>query len=85
MGGCAFQRSGRYRNGVLALDGPLAEYAPAAYDTLYAIRLKDEDFLLPAAYVDRFRQAVVDGKVHDELVLRNSVYRRVESAEERSD
>lgn len=85
MGGCAFQRSGRYRNGELTLDGPLAEYAPAVYDTLYAICVNGEAFLLPAAYVDRFRQAVVDGKVHDELVLRNSVYRRVESAQERSD
>lgn len=82
MGGCAFQRSGCYRNGVLTLDGPVAEYMPAAYDTLYAIRVNGEELLLPAAYVERFGEAVVDGEVRSDLTLRNSVYRRASPAQE---
>jgi hypothetical protein len=82
MGGCKFERNARYRNGVLTLDKAVAEYAPAVYDMLYAIRLNGEELLLPAAYVKRFQEACVDGEMSDEVLLRNCVYRRTASPQD---
>ena len=84
MGGCGFQRNAQYHNGVLALDGAVAEYMPAVYDTLYAICVNGEDLLLPATYVDQFAEAFADGEVRNDLVLRDSVYRRAQAVQEDS-
>ena len=40
-----------FRDGILTLDEPVAEYLPAVYDRLYAVRVADEVRLLPAARV----------------------------------
>jgi len=61
LGGCNLSRVGTLSDGVLVLDGAVAEYVPRTYDTLYAIRIDDADYLLPAESVRDFELAIASG------------------------
>lgn len=60
-GGCNLSRVGTFIDGVLVLDGAVAEYLPRTYDTLYAIRIDDAEYLLPAESVPNFERAIASG------------------------
>jgi hypothetical protein len=54
LGRCELTRTAEFKEGVLTLDGAVAEYAPRTYDTLYVIRLNAREYLLPAVSVAEF-------------------------------
>ena len=86
-GACRMQRAARFENGVLTLDEPVAEYYPAVYDTLYAIRANGEDLLLPAPFVQQFEEGLADDRDRSSrnFVMRQYVYRRPEAVEDDSE
>ena len=43
-------------NGVISLDGAIAEYRPRTYDTLYVISVDGAEYLLPAQWIAEFEQ-----------------------------
>ena len=61
LGGCNLSRVGTLSDGVLVLDGAVAKYVPRTYDTMYAVRIDDADYLLPAASVRDFENAIASG------------------------
>lgn len=61
LGGCKLSRVGTLSEGVLVLDRAVAEYVPRTYDTLYAIRIDDIEYLLPADSVRDFERAIASG------------------------
>jgi hypothetical protein len=56
LGGCEFVRIASFANGVISLDGAIAEYLPRTYDTLYVIRVDGAEYLLPAQGLAEFEQ-----------------------------
>jgi hypothetical protein len=56
LGGCKLSRSARLTEGVIKLNGAVAEYIPRTYDTLYGIRIGADDYLLPAVSVLAFER-----------------------------
>ena len=80
-GGCLghfeTERNGEFQSGTLSLHKPVAEYMPAVYQKLYAVRVGDADYLLPAAFVSRFQAAFSsDVAVVDKSKIDLWVYRR---------
>lgn len=61
FGGCKLSRIGTLSEGVIVLDGAVAEYLPRTYDTLFAIRIESVDYLLPAESVQHFEEAIASG------------------------
>ena len=61
LGGCRLSRVGTLSEGVLVLDGAVAEYGRRTYDTLYTVRIGGVDCLLPAESVQDFERAMAAG------------------------
>lgn len=64
LGGCEFSRIATVTEGVIVLDGTVAEYVPRTYDTIYAIRVDGGEFLLPAESVPDFERERDSGSEH---------------------
>jgi hypothetical protein len=57
LGGCQLSRTAALSSGTIALDGAVVEYSSGpTYDTLYALRIDDTDYLLPAPSVADFQR-----------------------------
>jgi hypothetical protein len=78
QGGCKLERHGEFRDGVLTLDQPVAEYSHAVYQKLYAIRIADTDYIVPSPFVPAVAAALSSdgGAIVDEARFNRSVYRR---------
>ena len=61
LGGCRLSRVGTLSEGVLVLNGAVAEYGLRTYDTLYTVRIGGVDCLLPAENVRDFERAMAAG------------------------
>ncbi|MCL4205059.1 MAG: hypothetical protein KJ000_21470 [Pirellulaceae bacterium] len=55
-GGCEFVRIASFANGVIRLDGAIAEYGPRTFDTLHPIRVDGAEYLLPAHGLAEFEE-----------------------------
>lgn len=60
-GSCELARVATCLGGVVALDAAVAEYSGSVYSTLYAIRIQDREYLLPAESVLEFETKLVEG------------------------
>lgn len=56
FGGCELTRIARFSEGAIRLDGAVAEYVPRTYDALYAVRIENVEYLLPAESVPEFER-----------------------------
>lgn len=74
MGTCALARTASIRDGVVTLDGAVAEYTPRTYDTLYLVSVEGWEYLLPAPCVPEFERSL-DADTED---WTHHVFRRVE-------
>jgi len=61
LGGCELTRIATLSDGAIILDGAVAEYVPRTYDTLYAIRIDNDEYLLPAENVPDFERDLASG------------------------
>lgn len=61
LGGCELTRIAKLSDGAIMLDGAVAEYVPRTYETLYAIRIDNDEYLLPAESVSDFERELVSG------------------------
>ncbi len=61
LGGCELTRIAEFSHGVIILDGAVAEYVPRTYDTLYAIRIDNDEYLLPAESLPDFERDLASG------------------------
>ncbi len=61
LGGCELMRTAECSEGTIVLDGAVAEYMPRTYNTLYAIRIDDAEYLLPADNLSDFERALASG------------------------
>ncbi len=86
LGGIRLARTGRFEGGILCLDQPVAEYRPATYTKLYAIRWDGEAYLLPSMYVDEFLASLSSDKkrIVDDLGFRRSLFARNGSGRKQS-
>jgi hypothetical protein len=58
LGHWRLRRIARFVDGVLELDRPVKEYFPLTYRTLYAVRVAEVDYLVPAAGVEQFQNGL---------------------------
>lgn len=56
LGSCELSRVGTMVDGAVVLDGAVAEYVGRVYDTIYAIRVGNTEYLLPAESVPAFER-----------------------------
>jgi len=61
LGGCELTRIATFSDGAIMLDGAVAEYVPRTYDTIYAIRIDNDEYLLPAESVPDFERDLASG------------------------
>lgn len=85
LGSYKAERSAEFRDGILILDKPVAEYLSGVYQKLYAVRHQGTDYLLPEAFVSRFEAALsTDGSIVDAWEFKRAAYRRAEDAQRRA-
>lgn len=51
-------RTGEYADGVLTLNRPVIEYVDRTYQRLHAVRIVDEQYLLPSVAVETVQEAI---------------------------
>jgi hypothetical protein len=77
LGGCDFSRSATMYDGLIRLNSAVAEYDVRTYDTLFAIRVGENHYLLPADSVPDFERSFVSES--DDWIA--YVFRRADSDE----
>ncbi len=60
-GGCELLRTATLIDGVIVFDGAVVEYSRKTYDTLVAIRVDTDEYLLPAENVVDFERELASG------------------------
>ena len=61
LGGGRFPRVASVNDGVVTLDEAVAEYMPSTYNTLYAFRVGEADYLVPADGIREFERLLASG------------------------
>ncbi len=61
LGGCKLSRMASLSDGIISLDGAVAEYVPRTYNTLYAIRVDNLIYLVPADGIREFERSRASG------------------------
>lgn len=54
----SLSRTGFYRNGILELDRPVAEYLPRVYKKLYTLKVGNRDYLVPDILAQDFKECL---------------------------
>ncbi len=60
-GGCELSRTATITDGVILFDGAVVEYSRKTYDTIYAVRVDADEYLLPAENVVDFERELASG------------------------
>ena len=60
-GGCELSRTATLTDGVISLNGAVVEYSRKTYDTMYAIRVGTDEYLLPAENLVDFERELASG------------------------
>ena len=60
-GGCELSRTSTLVDGVILFDGAVVEYSRKTYDTMYAVRVDTNEYLLPAVNVVDFERELASG------------------------
>ena len=68
-GSCELARVATCSGGVITLDAAVAEYSDRVYTTLYAIRLEDREYLLPAESVLEFETRLAESDAQWQWLL----------------
>ena len=61
LGGCRLPRVASVNKGAVTLNEPVAEYMPRTYNVLYAIRIGEADYLVPADGIREFERERTSG------------------------
>jgi len=64
LGGCELSRTAAVNDGLITLNSAVAEYVPNTYFSLYMIRVRGSDYLLPATSVVDFEREIAAGTDH---------------------
>jgi hypothetical protein len=85
VGGWSFERTARYKDGILRLNKAVEEYDPGPYDTLYAISVDGKEYVISQRMI-RFlvknysKNGVVDWSKH----FRLDAFRRDEEIKDKA-
>jgi hypothetical protein len=61
LGGCKLSRTAAVKDGLIRLNAAVAEYLPNTYLSLYIIRVRGSDYLLPTTSVVDFEREIAAG------------------------
>jgi hypothetical protein len=76
LGSCELPRTATIDNGLITLNAAVAEYVPNTYRSLYVIRVRGSDYLLPTTSVADFEREIAAGTDH----WQRYVLRRLDSS-----